>query len=529
MRILLVGVGRWGEKHLRVLRALGAEVWVADVSPERRRWAVARGVAPGRVVEDYRAALGAVDAVDIVTPADSHVEVAAGALAAGRHCFVEKPLATTVAGGLAIAAAAAASGRMVQVGHIFRFHPVTQAVRDVLATGLLGRVRYATGRFASFKRPRTDVGVTHTDAVHYFDLFAYLLGRPATRVRGLQRDFLGGGLDDMSVTIVEYGEVPVLVEANCFEPGIRRDCALVGEGGTVSADYASGTAALHLGQHRRHDDGWEAVDTGKEELHVGRAEPLELELRAFVDACAGRRSNPVPAEAGVEALRVVEAASEAARRGAAVVLLGTVAEKRLRALYRGAAALAYPSFYEGFGLPLVEAMACGTPVIAFNRGSVPEVVDDGVTGARDEPVQELVHAIAAERDLHAYGHALTELEVRNGLPGPGDHRLLAGDARDLLHDRVQQLRVLRRFADPDVDNDLLEARDLVGIRVAELLHELGPDPLVVMDLEPGLHRATRSAASGPACRSSSRSALWSRPAPRAGGPGWARRCWGRGA
>jgi glycosyltransferase involved in cell wall biosynthesis len=60
----------------------------------------------------------------------------------------------------------------------------------------------------------------------------------------------------------------------------------------------------------------------------------------------------------------------------AVVLLGTVTERRLRELYRGAAALAYPSFYEGFGLPLVEAMACGTPVIASRTTSIPEVVGD---------------------------------------------------------------------------------------------------------------------------------------------------------
>jgi glycosyltransferase involved in cell wall biosynthesis len=78
----------------------------------------------------------------------------------------------------------------------------------------------------------------------------------------------------------------------------------------------------------------------------------------------------------------------AARAGAAdtVVRLGSVNERRLRALYQGSVALAYPSFYEGFGLPLVEAMACGTPVIASNVASMPEVLGDAgiLIDPRDE-------------------------------------------------------------------------------------------------------------------------------------------------
>jgi glycosyltransferase involved in cell wall biosynthesis len=68
----------------------------------------------------------------------------------------------------------------------------------------------------------------------------------------------------------------------------------------------------------------------------------------------------------------------AARGGVpdAVVHLGTVSETHLRSLYRAAAALVYPSLYEGFGLPLIEAMRSGTPVIASNAASVPEVVGD---------------------------------------------------------------------------------------------------------------------------------------------------------
>ncbi|MBI2162219.1 MAG: Gfo/Idh/MocA family oxidoreductase [Candidatus Rokubacteria bacterium] len=256
MNVLLVGLGRWGEKHLRVLRALGAGVWVAEVSAPRREWAVKQGVDPARVVAEYRAALPHVDAVDIVTPADSHRAIAGVCLEAGRHCFVEKPLAATVAEGREVEAAAQNAGRVVQVGHIFRFHPVTAALRGALRAGRVGAVRYATGRFAGFKRPRTDVGVTQTDASHYFDLFADLFEQEATAVAALQRDYLGRGLDDLSLTIVHYGDIPAVVEANYFVPGTHRECVIVGERGSLVADYASSTVTLHLGEFRKTGEAW---------------------------------------------------------------------------------------------------------------------------------------------------------------------------------------------------------------------------------------------------------------------------------
>jgi UDP-N-acetylglucosamine 3-dehydrogenase len=306
-------MGRWGEKHLRVLRELGVDVWVADVLPERRAWAVERGVAPARVVPDFRDALDEVDAVDIATPADSHTEIAEACLKVGRHCFVEKPLAMTAAEGRQLARTAADAGRVLQVGHIFRFHPVTAALRCALGEGRLGPVRFATGRFAGFKRPRMDVGVTHTDAIHYFDLFAHLLGRSASAVSSFQRDHLGRGLDDQSVTIVRYGDVAAIVEADYFAPGTHRQCVVVGERGALVADYGAGTVAFHPGEHRRRGGGWDAVEGAVEDIAATGAEPLRVELAAFLDACAGRGPNPVTAADGVHALEIVDAAALSAR------------------------------------------------------------------------------------------------------------------------------------------------------------------------------------------------------------------------
>jgi UDP-N-acetylglucosamine 3-dehydrogenase len=320
MHVLLVGLGRWGEKHLRVLGEVGATVWAADVSPTRRRWAVEQGVPEARVVADYRQALAHVDAVDVVTPADSHLVIAATALDAGRHCFIEKPLATSVEESRRIVAAGDRAARVVQVGHIFRFHPVTTALRAALADDQLGRVRYATGRFAGFKRPRTDAGVTLTDAIHYFDLFAYLFQREPISVSALQRDFLGRGLDDMSVTTVTFGEIPTIVEANYFVPGTYRECVIVTGAGTLVADYGASTVRLYAGTHERRGEAWEAVDTGKTDFPVGREEPLRAELAAFLHACEHGLPAAVDARAGLRAVEIVEAAALAARLGRVVTL-----------------------------------------------------------------------------------------------------------------------------------------------------------------------------------------------------------------
>jgi hypothetical protein len=177
-------------------------------------------------VADYRAARPQVDA-GLVTPADGHREVSA-VLRAGKDCFVEKPLTLTSGEGRQLAAVVRATGRMLQVGHIFRFHPVTEALRERLASGSVGGVRYCTGRFAGFKRPRTDVGVTQTDGIHYFDLFAYLLGRRPTAVTATLRDYLGRGLDDCSFSTVEYGDILAL-SRRLLRPWDYRDCVIVGE------------------------------------------------------------------------------------------------------------------------------------------------------------------------------------------------------------------------------------------------------------------------------------------------------------
>lgn len=320
MNLLLVGLGRWGEKHLRVLTELGVTVWAADVAADRRAAALRRGLPASRVVADFAAVLGEVDAVDIVTPAETHLAVATRCLAAGKPCFVEKPLALTVAEGRRLAEVVAETGRALQVGHIFRFHPVSELLGRCLAEGRVGRVRYATARFAGFKRPRSDVGVTQTDAIHYFDLLAHLLGRAATAVTATLCDCLGRGLDDLAFVTVEHGEIPVFVEAGYFVPGTHRECLVLGDRGSLGADFGRSVVTVFGERHERVAGRWVAREGPAEELKAVGEEPLRRELREFLEAVGAGRPPAVGVEEGLQALRVVEAAQRSSRLGRRVLL-----------------------------------------------------------------------------------------------------------------------------------------------------------------------------------------------------------------
>ena len=320
MKVLLIGLGRWGEKHLRVLGELGVELWVADISEERRAFAVKAGVAVERAVADFRTALPHVEAVDLVTPADTHLTLARECFGAGKDCLIEKPLALTVAEGRALAGLVRSSDRVLQVGHIFRFHPVTTALRERIQSGAVGRIRYCTGRFAGFKRPRTDVGVTQTDAIHYFDLFAHLVGQTPTAVTATLRDYLGRGMDDVSFAAVEYGGVSAFVEAGYFAPGIYRDCVIVGERGTLVGDFGTAEIRVHANAHVRGAGGWQAPEGAVESFKATGPEPLRRELELFLAAVAGRGRPAVDVEAGLLALQVVEAAQRSSALGRRVTL-----------------------------------------------------------------------------------------------------------------------------------------------------------------------------------------------------------------
>jgi len=146
LRCAVLGLGNRGRALARIVAGLaGAEIaWLVDAAPARVAQVQAENDLPEiRTGTDFVAALSdpTVDAVFVALPDHLHRLVAEQAFRAGKHVFLEKPIATTTADGKAILAAWKASGRILQVGHVLRWTPFYQAIRNVIRQDRLGPVR----------------------------------------------------------------------------------------------------------------------------------------------------------------------------------------------------------------------------------------------------------------------------------------------------------------------------------------------------------------------------------------------------
>jgi predicted dehydrogenase len=326
MKVLLIGIGRWGANHLRVLHSLPVELFVSELDPKRLDTARKLGIADSHLAGDYRQFAAQVDAAVVVTPAPSHFALCRQFLEAGKDVFVEKPLTLLPDESRQLAQLAAQTGRILQVGHIFRFDPAAQWLRRSAQEGLFGRVNILRGHFGGFKRPRNDSGVMFADGIHFVDLFNYILNATPQSALAIHHDFLGSGLEDVSLLSLEYdtpaGRTWATVENDYFYPGKFREVTLVGEKCSAVCDFnaSQNKIKLHENRHARDGHDFKAVEGEVKQIECAPEEPLLAELRAFVKSVQTREKPLADGWAGYEAVRVLDAALQSARSGQKVML-----------------------------------------------------------------------------------------------------------------------------------------------------------------------------------------------------------------
>ena len=325
VKYAVIGLGWFGEKHCEALAGLpNVELYALCTRTESRLRQLADEFGVKRVYTDYHELLSnpEVEAVSVTTMWDQHAAPTLAALQAGKHVFLEKPMASTVADCRAIVAAAHRSGRCFMVGHICRFNPRYAAAKREIEAGSVGRIVSIYARrnipAAVGKQVLGKIGPIIGDGVHDTDLMLWYTGArietayaQTVDVRGLKHPDIGWTVyrfDSGAVGVCE--NVWFLPDKTAFQIDERME--IIGTEG-----------AIHI--HETHPnfsvvdkDGWRSPDTTYwPELHGVRAGALRAELDYFATCVSEGRSptviRPEESLAAVQACLAAEASAATGR------------------------------------------------------------------------------------------------------------------------------------------------------------------------------------------------------------------------
>jgi predicted dehydrogenase len=203
----LIGYGYWGPNLLRnyMESASATAKWVCDMNPDQLAKAAARypsvqtTARAEDVFEDPE-----VDAVLIATPISTHHALVMKAIQAGKHVFVEKPMATSVAECDEMCAAADAANLVLMVGHTFVYSPPVRSVKRILDSGELGDVYFITCSRVNLGLHQKDVSVVWDLAPHDLSILEYWLGEEPVSVQAMGRSCINNGIPDVAFLNVRY-------------------------------------------------------------------------------------------------------------------------------------------------------------------------------------------------------------------------------------------------------------------------------------------------------------------------------------
>lgn len=339
----VIGLGYWGPNLLRALVEMEtAQVTrICDLDPARLRRYARRypSAAPTTDVEGLFTD-EELDAVIIATPVFTHFDLACRSLGAGKHTFVEKPLASSVTDAEHLIALAGVRERTLMAGLTFLYSPPVHAVKRLLDDGVLGELYFVSSSRVNLGLHQRDISVIWDLGPHDFSILLYWMNEMPSWVRAVGRDAIGSGVPDVAfITLGFPSGVLANLELSWLSPTKLRRTVLVGSQQMVV--YEDGVAE----QIKQFDHGvvYEDPETfGQYQLSyrtgdvlapkLDTTEPISAELADFVDAVRSDRTMPEQLELARQVIVIVQAAEASLNEGGAKVALdGTPALSSRRA------------------------------------------------------------------------------------------------------------------------------------------------------------------------------------------------------
>ena len=309
VRLALVGCGLWGRNIARNAAELGMLEAVCDSNLERAASFASDFSCASQewqaVLEDDR-----LDGVMIAASAASHESLAIQALQAGKHIFVEKPLALSLPAAQRICRAADQQGRQVMVGHLIRYHPAFAELCRQIETGAIGQLRHIQANRLAMGRIRASESVLYDLCPHDLSLILAITGKMPQQVSCFAASHVTPGVADWLAAGLGFADgVTAALHTSWMSPYKEHRLTVTGTAGAlVFDDTKPWPEKLTLYRDSIRQSG-ELFDIERAEpvcLPVLEAEPLRAEISCFAKICASGQPAPTGAE---DALQVQEVLS----------------------------------------------------------------------------------------------------------------------------------------------------------------------------------------------------------------------------
>lgn len=311
VRLGLIGAGYWGEKLARVFSRLDrACVQVVCDTDPARRLAVAPHAASA-ATHDELLRRDDVDAVLVATPPSTHYTLAHDVLAAGKHCWVEKPLAMRAAEARQLVDLARQRGVALFVDETFLYDPLLQQAKAWIDVGRLGRLHHLSFERLGMGRIRRDSNVWWNAAPHDLSILCYLVPGAVEHIHVETFPYLQPGIADIAVGTLTLAEgISAHLYLSWLSPRKAASLVIVGQHGMLHYEGRFGERGLQLFDYEIADPA-AAIDNvvpitrfaATETIRGGPEEPLRLAAEAFLSSIA---TGLPAASAGEHSLRVVE-------------------------------------------------------------------------------------------------------------------------------------------------------------------------------------------------------------------------------
>ncbi|HEV3309101.1 MAG TPA: Gfo/Idh/MocA family oxidoreductase [Chloroflexota bacterium] len=327
VRFGVIGAGYWGPHLIRNLTEIpGCKLAaIADLSTERLDNLRPRYPYTTMTTNVQDLVHGDVDAVVIATPVNTHFDLASQALRAGKHVLVEKPLTKSAREAQELIRLADENHVVLMVGHTFEYNPAVLALKEIVDSGIVGRVLYVDAARLNLGQYRTDVNVLWDLAPHDVSIMNYILGAEPTHVSARGNACINDGTHDVAYVELKYPNgVLGHIHVSWLEPCKVRRLTVVGDQKMVVYNDVSAEEKLRI-----YDKGVTKTTSSGDyadfqlSYHYGGVtipavpggEPLKLELKHMIDCIrtgARPRSDGV---SGLNVIKVLEAADKSLQNG----------------------------------------------------------------------------------------------------------------------------------------------------------------------------------------------------------------------